>query len=262
MAHTLRNKLRFGQSGVRPIMSVVKPNIRTYANASALVESAARLIAERIMQHVEERGNCRLALAGGTTPRPVYQRLAQADLARTIDWAHVHFFWGDERCVRPDDDASNYRMAYSELLSHVPVIESNVHRIEGERGSIAAARRYVEILGNQPLDLLMLGMGAEGHTASLFPDTPDLATSERVIPTLSPGAPVDRVSISLREINEAREVHLLVSGADKAERLDEVLQQIKAGRPTLPAARVQPRSGLLFWLTDAAAAQQLAIPNH
>ena len=262
MAHTLRNELRFAQSSVRPIMSVAKPNIRYYANASALAEAAARLISERIMRYVEERGDCRLALAGGTTPRPVYQRLVQADLAATVDWAHVHVFWGDERCVRPDDDASNYRLAYSELLSHVPVIESNVHRIEGERGSIAAARRYVEILGNQPLDLVLLGMGGDGHTASLFPDTPDLATSERVIPTLSPVAPVDRVSISLREINEAREVYLLVSGADKRERLAEVLQQIEAGWPTLPAARVQPRSGLLFWLTDAAAAGHLAVPNR
>ena len=262
MADTLRNELRSRQSGARPIMSAIKPNIRCYADASALVEAAAPLLAQRIVQRIAERGNCRLALAGGTTPRPVYQRLAQADLASKIEWTHVHIFWGDERCVPPDDEASNYHMAYSALLSHVPVIESNVHRIEVERGSIAAARRYAEILGNEPLDLVLLGMGGDGHTASLFPDTPDLATGERVIPTRSPVAPTDRVSISLREINEAGEVHLLVTGADKTERLAEVLQQIEAGRPTLPAARVQPQSGLLFWLSDAAAAQELAIPKH
>ncbi len=241
---------------------MVEPNICCYANASALVEAVARLIAKRIMEQVEERGNCRLALAGGNTPRPVYQRLAQADLAGTIEWTHVHVFWGDERCVPSNDDASNYRMAYSALLAHVPVTEANVHRIEGERGPAEAARRYAETLGDQPLDVVLLGMGSDGHTASLFPDAPDLATAERVIPTHSPVAPVDRVSISLRAINGAREVYLLVSGADKAERLAEVLQQIESGEPTLPTARVQPRSGLLYWLTDAAAAQELAIPNH
>ena len=262
MADTLINELRNRRPGAGPIMSVVKPNIRCYASASTLVEEAARLIAERIVQQVEERRRCRLALAGGSTPRPVYQRLAQADLARTIDWANVHVFWGDERCVSPDDDASNYRMAYSALLSQVPIIESNVHRIEVEQGSVAAARLYAEILGDEPLDLVLLGMGGDGHTASLFPNSTDLETSERVIPTRSRVVPFDRVSISLRQINDACEVHLLVSGADKAERLAEVLQQIECDMPTLPAARVQPRSGLLFWLSDAAAAQQLAISNH
>ena len=243
-------------------MTVVTPDIRCYADVSALVEAAAQLLAKRIVRQLEETGECRLGLSGGNSPRPVYQRLAQADLMKTIEWKHVHVFWGDERCVPSDDEASNYRMAYSALLSHVPVIKSNVHRIEVERGSIAAARRYAEILGNEPLDLVLLGMGGDGHTASLFPDTPDLATGERVIPTRSPVAPADRVSISLREINEAGEVHLLVTGADKTERLAEVLQQIEAGRPTLPAARVQPQSGLLFWLSDAAAAQELAILNN
>ena len=243
-------------------MTVVTPDIRCYADVSALVEAAAQLLAKRIVRQLEETGECRLGLSGGNSPRPVYQRLAQADLMKTIEWKHVHVFWGDERCVPSDDEASNYRMAYSALLSHVPVIKSNVHRIEVERGSIAAARWYAEILGNEPLDLVLLGMGGDGHTASLFPDTPDLATSERVIPTRSSVPPVDRVSISLRTINEAGEVHLLVSGADKKKRLAEVLRQIEDGRPALPAARVQPCSGHLFWLTDAAAAQHVAMSHH
>ncbi len=237
---------------------MVEPDICCHTGVSALADAVARLIAERIAQWIKERGRCRFALAGGDTPRPIYERLAQADLAETIDWARVQVFWGDERCVEPDDEASNYRMAYTALLSHVPVTEANVHRIEGERGPAAAARRYAETLGDQPLDLVLLGMGGDGHTASLFPDAPDLATAERVIPTHSPVAPVDRVSISLCAINGAREVYLLVAGADKAERLAEVLQQIESGEPTLPAARVQPRSGFLYWLIDAAAGQHLA----
>jgi len=154
-------------------MTVVTPDIRCYADVSALVEAAAQLLAKRIVRQLEETGECRLGLSGGNSPRPVYQRLAQADLMKTIEWKHVHVFWGDERCVPSDDEASNYRMAYSALLSHVPVIKSNVHRIEVERGSIAAARRYAEILGNEPLDLVLLGMGGDGHTASLFPDSPE-----------------------------------------------------------------------------------------
>ena len=240
---------------------MVEPDIRCHADVSELVDVVARVIAERIAHCIKERGNCRFALAGGATPRPIYERLAQADLAGTIDWARVQVFWGDERCVGPDDEMSNYRMAYTALLAHVPVTEANVHRIEGERGPAEAARRYAETLGDQPLDLVLLGMGGDGHTASLFPDAPDLATAERVIPTHSPVAPVDRVSISLRAINGAREVYLVVSGADKAERLAEVLQQIESGEPILPAAHVQPQSGLLYWLIDAAAAQHLTPLN-
>jgi 6-phosphogluconolactonase len=236
----------------------IRPDIRCYGSVEVQVEAAARLIAQRIRQHIDERGKCRLVLAGGNTPRPVYQRLAQTDLAQTIDWARVHIFWGDERCVPPDDAASNYRLANDALLAHVPLVTRHVHRIEVERGSESAARHYAQILGGEPLDVVLLGMGADGHTASLFPHSADLATGERVIAALSPVPPVQRVSISLRQINESHEVYLLVTGADKAERLAEVLRQIDSGAPTLPAARVQPRSGLLFWLCDAAAARPAA----
>lgn len=236
-------------------MTAVRPDIRCYASVDEQVEAAARLIAECIQRHIDDRGKCRLALAGGNTPRPVYQRLAQTDLARTIDWARVHIFWGDERCVPPDDAASNYRLADIALLAHVPLITSHVHRIEVERGAESAARHYGQMLGSEPLDVVLLGMGGDGHTASLFPRSADLAASARVIPTFSPLPPVPRVSMSLRQINESRAVYLLVTGADKAQRLAEVRRQIESGTPILPAARVQPRSGLLFWLCDAAAAQ-------
>ena len=244
------------------IMNTIKPNIRCYDNKDVLVEAAANLIAEHITQHIKERGKYRLALAGGNTPRPVYHRLAQPDLATTIDWPRVHVFWGDERCVPADNKASNYHIVYSALLSHVPISKSNVHRIEVEYGQTESARRYAEILGNEPLDIVLLGMGDDGHTASLFPDTPDLSTDERVIPTISPMAPVERVSISLMEINQAREVCLLVAGKNKAQCLAEVHQQIETGKQTLPTARVQPHSGLLFWLSDAAAAKLLTMANH
>lgn len=238
-------------------MSTLKPTIHSYKNATLLIDSAAHFIAERINQKILDQGSCRLALAGGNTPRPVYQRLAQTDLSTTIDWKSVHFFWGDERCVPADDTTSNYHMAQTALLAHVPVDNANVHRIQVQQGPRTAAAQYAETLGDTPLDIVLLGMGSDGHVASLFPQTPNLASNERVIPTISPIPPVQRVSISLREINEANEVYLLVSGADKSKRLGEVFHQIEAGNSNLPAARVLPKSGQLFWLCDSTALQQL-----
>lgn len=239
------------------LISTPKPDIHCYETANALIESAAHLIAERIKQHIADHGSCRLALAGGNTPRPIYQRLAREDLAKTIEWSCVHFFWGDERCVPEDDSSSNYNMAYTTLLSHVPVVADNVHRIPAQQGAGAAASRYAKTLGDEPLDIVLLGMGNDGHVASLFPYTPNLDTNERVISTISPVPPVERVSISLREINAAAEVYLLVSGPDKAKRLAEVLQQLESSKAVLPAARVLPQSKQLHWLCDSAATQKM-----
>lgn len=261
MAGCVRNVLRFWQSDGDAHMNSVRPEIKCYVSVAELVDAAAFFIAERVTKYIEEKGRCRLALAGGSTPRPVYVRLARDDLANSVPWQHVHVFWGDERCVPPSDEESNYYMAWSTLLSHVPVVDSNVHRIEAERGSIEAARAYSKALGDEALDLVLLGMGADGHTASLFPDSADLDTGDRVVAAYGHVPPFDRVSISLRQINEAREVHLLVSGSDKAERLAEVWRQIENGAAILPAARVQPHSRRLFWLLDTPAAQNLGIPK-
>jgi len=149
-------------------------------------------------------------------------------------------------------------MVHDELLARVPIPERNIHRIEGERSPDDAARRYEETLGDEPLDVVLLGMGEDGHTASLFPDTPGLGRhKERVIATVAPAAPVHRVSVTLRAINEAVAVRFWISGAAKAEPVAEVFQQIQSGIPKLPAARVHPRSGGLLWLVDAAAAEKL-----
>lgn len=235
---------------------MTRPEIRRFPDAEALSAGAAHEIARQIERAVAERGQCRLALAGGSTPQPVYERMAERDLARRIDWNRSIVFWTDERCVPPDDERSNYRMAMDALLRHVPVLTGNVHRIEGELDPEAAAGRYAKALGDEPLDLVLLGMGGDGHIASLFPETPDLRPADaRVIATRSPLPPVRRVSLSLRTLNEARSVLFLVAGASKADRLAEAIRQSCSAAPSLPAAMVRPQA--LSWFVDADAAGRL-----
>lgn len=217
---------------------------------------AAAFIAERIRHAVAEHGCCRLGLAGGGTPRPVYEALATLD----VPWDKVELLWGDERCVGPDDADSNYAMAKRALIDRVPIPPSEVYRIEGERGMDDAARAYDVQLDLAPVHVLLLGMGGDGHVASLFPGNELDADGRRAIPVIGPKPPPERVSMSLRAINEAGEVIFLVTGAGKADRIAEVHAQIAGGGAQLPAARVQPE-GRLIWLLDTQAATRLEISN-
>jgi 6-phosphogluconolactonase len=234
------------------------PSIRRFADAAALAGAVAEDLAARIQRAIDERGECRLALAGGSSPRPVYERLADPDLSSGVDWTRTHVFWGDERCVPPDHDASNYRMADRALLSRVAIPTTNVHRILGERAPAEAARDYERVVGEAAMDVTLLGMGDDGHTASLFPDTAEPTdAAARVIATRSPAPPPDRVSMTYRALNESRAVWFLAAGANKAERVAEVMRQIARGAPVLPAARIAPTWGELVWYLDAAAAGRI-----
>jgi 6-phosphogluconolactonase len=160
------------------------------------------------------------------------------------------------------DAASNFRMASEALLGRVPIPPSNVHRVEGELPPVEAAMRYEAVLGDAPLDLVLLGMGDDGHVASLFPGGPELASSDRrVVTSRAPVAPHDRVSLALSVICDARVVALLVTGAAKAARLREVHDERARGEPRLPAARVAPQGGGLHWFLDAAAASLLPLAS-
>lgn len=240
------------------------PTLRRFPTAEALYDGAADLVVTLLAEAREKNGRASLALAGGSTPRSLYERLAALPRASQIDWSRTFVYFGDERCVPADSGSSNFRMASEALLSKVPLPASHVFRIEGERPPADAAARYAALLSEAPpLDVVLLGMGDDGHTASLFPDTPDLESQRagsgaRVIATRSPVDPPDRVSLTLRSINEAGHVLFLVSGAGKAACLAEVLEQrwaSRAGgtRPTLPAALVKPES--LTFLVDEAAAR-------
>lgn len=232
--------------------------VRRFADPSAVAAAAAEFVAETVRTVIGDKGRCRLALAGGNTPRSTYENLAEPELARTIDWSSVDVFFGDERMVPPDDSASNYRMAREALLDRVGVPAKNVHRMRGEMGAVEAAEAYVVELGTAPLDLVILGMGDDGHVASLFPGTRALENPENpVVPNESPLPPHSRVTLTMPVINRSERALLIVTGAGKAARLKDIFGELRSGRPVLPAARVRPASGTADWFVDAAAASMV-----
>ncbi|GAB4501199.1 MAG: 6-phosphogluconolactonase [Anaerolineales bacterium] len=233
-------------------------NLEIFANSTALVERAAEIFAESAGQAIQQRGRFSVALSGGSTPRALYERLTRAPL----DWQAIHLFWGDERCVPPEHPDSNYRMTAESLLKYIPIPPENVHRAPGELPPAQAAEGYEQELraffGDFPrFDLVLLGMGDDGHTASLFPGSPALAESTRWAIAAEHDAPppplVARVTLTFGVFNAARRVIFLVSGAGKAQRL----MEIQRGGSALPAARIQPVGGELLWLVDSSAAAQL-----
>jgi 6-phosphogluconolactonase len=237
--------------------------VRTFDDAEAASKAAADEFVRCARTAITARRRFAVALSGGSTPKKMYQLLGGPPRRTQVDWAKVHFFWGDERCVPPDDAESNYRMAREALLSQVAVPAENVHRIEAEKPDhAAAARDYQTVLartlgGDVPvLDLILLGMGPDGHTASLFPRTAALAEKTRwVAPNFVPKFNADRITLTYPVLNAARQVLFVVCGADKANVLREVLE----GPPDaerLPSQAVQP-DGPLMWFLDSAAAARL-----
>jgi 6-phosphogluconolactonase len=206
-------------------------------------------------------GRFSVALSGGSTPADLYALLATEDFARRIDWPHVHVFWGDERCVPPDHPQSNYRMAWDSLLARVPLPADNIHRIRGEDDPKQAAAAYEEVLrqslGGAGLDLVLLGMGDNGHTASLFPGLPGVTESVRwVVAQYVEVVSMWRVTLTPVVINAAHHVIFLVAGSEKADRLREVLEG-PAQMEVLPSQAIKPTRGELRWLVDAAAGARL-----
>lgn len=233
--------------------------LRVFPEPDALAQAAVEAIRGAAAAAVRARGVFFLALSGGTTPRSVYLRLAQ----EREDFARWQFCFGDERCVPPEHPDSNYGMVREALLARAAIPPGNVHRIPAEREPAAAAAAYREELRRavpeQPprFDLLLLGMGADGHTASLFPGSAALEERERsVVENWVPGLQAWRITLTLPVLNAARAALFLVSGAAKAEALRAVLQPDRA-LPPLPAARVAPQGGSVLWLADRAAATLL-----
>ena len=238
--------------------------LQVFPDKSRLVEAAAHLAADLAAEAIAARGIFTIALAGGSTPRPVYERLASPDLAGSIDWSRVHVFFGDERCVPPDDPQSNYRMAREAMLSRVPIPGENIHRIRGEdQPDLAAAEAERSLWGLSPdavvpsLDLVLLGLGDDGHTASLFPGTAALReTSKLVVPQYVDKLRCWRVTFTAALINAARRVAFLVEGAGKSATLRAVTEG-PYQPDVLPSQLVQPAGGV-DWLVDVAAASRLA----
>jgi|SRR5579862_4474151 len=237
-----------------------KPELRVSATPDALFHAAATEFATVASQAVKARGTFYVALSGGSTPKALYSVLAR-DFKESIPWQKVFFFFGDERNVTPDDPDSNYRMANEALLSKVPAQAENVFRIRGELEAAEAARDYERIVRsifnlqiNQVprFDLILLGLGPDGHTASLFPSTAALNESRRlVVENWVEKFKTHRITFTFPVLNHARVVIFLVSGGDKASMVREVLETKNAN---LPSQRVCPESGKLLWLVDRAAA--------
>lgn len=228
-----------------------------------LMQAAAEIVTQLAKQAVIQRGRFSLVLSGGSTPRALYRLLATSPYQDEIEWANVHVFWGDERCVPPDDAESNYRMARESLLDHVAIPPTSIHRICGELSPEDASNDYTQTLvsffrdGIPRFDLVLLGMGDDGHTASLFPHTAALNETQKwVTANYVPQKDVWRITLTLPVINAARQVIFLVAGAPKAERLREVLYGSRQPHD-LPAQSIQPTNGNLLWLVDAAAASTL-----
>lgn len=237
-----------------------EPRITVAADADALASLAAAEIARTATRAAEARGLAAVSLAGGATPRRTYQRLAEPEEHEGVPWEKVLFFFGDERCVPPDHPDSNTRMVREALLARLPIPAANVFRMAGEaedpeRAAAAYEAELRQELGPAPrLDLAILGMGADGHVASLFPGSPVLEERQRLVCATAGGPPEPRrLTLTLPALCAARAVLFLVSGAEKADTVAEVL----AGRrPELPAARVRPE-GLVHWLLDREAASRI-----
>lgn len=231
-------------------------------DAPALFRAAAEEVSVAAQEAIAQQGRFTIALSGGHTPRGLYSLLATDKGRPPIVWRQVHVFWGDERHVPPDHPDSNYRMARETLLDHVALPQANVHRIPAEEPDAdRAAARYEEELrrffrldgASLPrFDLVLLGLGAEGHTASLFPGTAALdETARLVVAAHVPALGTDRITLTLPVLNHAACVLFLVAGSEKAAAVHTVLEQ--PGGTPLPAQRVRP-AGRLIWLLDAAAA--------
>lgn len=228
------------------------------------LESLSREAAEQFVLAVEAGGGRRfyVALAGGSTPRRLYELLASPQFQHRIPWDRLHVFWGDERMVPHDHPQSNYRVAYEALLKHVPIPPKNIHPVRIDLSPEQAALLYGQELRSHcgrrwrlPLfDLILLGLGADGHTASLFPRALALEEKKRLVVTHRPGgAEPARVTLTLPVINQARRVFFLVAGKEKATALREAVE----GTGSLPAQKVASRRGQLLWLADATAASRL-----
>ena len=237
-------------------------------DGEAVSRAAADLFARACRDAVEARGMCSVALAGGSTPKGLYSLLASdASLRDSIPWDRVEFFWGDERHVPPDHRDSNYLMAHDAMLSRVGVRPDSVHRVPGEQPDPAVAASLYEAelrrtLGADrdvpSLDLVLLGLGPDGHTASLFPGTHALAERRRLyVANRVDSLATDRITATFPLLNAARQVVFVVAGAEKAPAVRSVLEP-DADAPILPARLVRPERGTLHWVLDRAAAAQLS----
>jgi 6-phosphogluconolactonase len=242
----------------------MNPKIRIFKDMEILSHEAANLFIKQAAKAIAERGSFVVALNGGGTPTRFFQLLAM-EYGGKVNWEKVHVFWGDERCVPPDDPRSSFGQAWNTFLSIVSIPGTNIHRIKGELKPVDASKDYALVLkefASSPLDfprfdLVYLGMGEDGHTASLFPGSPvEVEEPTRPVTARYQDRPANRVTLTPLVFNQAHMVAFMATGEKKAITLAEVL----SGRynPELyPAQRIEPKDGKLIWLVDEDAASRL-----
>ncbi len=239
--------------------------VEVWRDIAEVSERGAELLVGVAREAVSSRGAFTLALSGGSTPKALYQLLATESYRARVPWPQTHVYWSDERCVPPTDAQSNYRLAHETLLAHVPVPHEQVYRMRGEDEPEQAAELYAAELekqfgaGEPRFSLILLGMGEDGHTASLFPRSPVLKDKEHTVaaPFVEQFA-AHRLTLTLRTLNAAETIVFLVTGEAKAAALLAVFESDAVEDDSLPAALVRPARGELIWLLDEAAAKLLS----
>ncbi|MEQ8674304.1 MAG: 6-phosphogluconolactonase [Aggregatilineales bacterium] len=237
--------------------------IQRFSDGDALALAGADFFVQTAVIAIASRGKFTVALSGGSTPRNLHQLLTREPFLSQVDWSKVYVYWGDERTVPPDAAESNYKMARETLLEHVPIPEVQVHRMRGEIDPEAAATEYGRLIKahfdppDTRFDLIFLGMGDDGHTASLFPHTAALNEVEhRCVANFVPKLDTWRITLTAPVINSAANVVFLVGGASKAEALKAVIED-EYQPETYPSQLIAPEDGQLIWMVDEAAAALL-----
>jgi 6-phosphogluconolactonase len=247
----------------------VAPRLDVFPDLATASEALADVLIQRARESVAARGRFRWVISGGHTPLPLFELLG-GPRGRRIPWAQTEVFFADERCVPPRSPSSNYRLARTTFLGRVPIPRASVHRIRGEvRPPFRAASEYARLMGPLPssrsldaarFDAVLLGIGPDGHTASLFPHAPALRERRRpVVAVRRAGQPpyIPRITMTLAALGSSREIHFLVSGRDKAEALRAIFRASARGSANWPASQVRSR-GVVRWFVDRDAAS--AIP--
>lgn len=235
-----------------------QPSIHVSPTPAAVADDAAQRLTRAYEESIAAKNRFSLALSGGSTPRLLYQALASPQYVNRFDWTKVHIFFSDERCVPPDHTDSNYHMARQAMLQHLPIPLDNIYRMHGETDPQTAARDYDQLLqqefGDSGCDVVLLGMGDDGHTASLFPHTQALNEQQhRCAANFVPKLNTWRLTMTAPFINRAWQVMILATGAAKADRLRQVLEE-NPDPQEVPITLIRPELGRLEWLLDVAAA--------
>ena len=236
--------------------------VKIFDNEKGVIKALAKEIYKLTLNSNQPRFD--IALSGGNSPALLFKRIVKK-YSETISWDRIHFWWGDERCVPPDNENSNFKMANDLLFSGISIPQGNIHRIKGEKNPVEEAARYTKEIkknlnhrGENPVfDLVILGLGEDGHTASIFPDQLELFEEEQICAVSQhPITGQNRITLTGRVLNNASRIFFLVTGANKAQRISEIMNDDEAAK-LLPAYYISPNVGSLIWFIDRAAGSKI-----